>query len=209
MIVHALAGLLILSGSAVAAPVEDVPKLTRNALYAKGRLAKRTCTAKKGLTAASTEKYIKDVVACLDKVWGTKKTPVDIDHTPGDDRGKTFAGVALGGIMVFLQQDWIDAEPEYEYVIFNVLARTHGEVIMVRAGIQKTFFDMDHRADQKELDRRYSLQTVCLGGASNKALGRPLKTSLKGNERRWFTRGYKAGGPGACNTWTVPSSRVS
>ncbi|GGT39036.1 hypothetical protein ACFFV7_19895 [Nonomuraea spiralis] len=82
-----------------------------------GRLAKRTCAAKKGLTAAFTEKYIKDVVA-------------------------------LGGSMV-------------------------------RAGIQKAFFDMDHRADQKEL------------------------------ERRWFARGYKAGGPGACNTWTVPSSRVS
>jgi hypothetical protein len=209
MIVHALAGLMILSGAAVVAPVKDVPKLTHNALYDKGRLAKRTCAAKKGLTAASTKKYIKDVVACLDRVWGTKKTSVDIDYTPDDGRENTFAGVAFGGVTVFLQEDWIDAEPEHEYGVFNVLAQTHGEVIMVRAGIQKAFFDMDDRADQKELDRRYLLQRVCLAGASNKALGRPLKTSLKGNERRWFARGYKAGGPGACNTWTVPSSKVS
>jgi hypothetical protein len=119
------------------------------------------------------------VVACLDRVWGTKKASVDIDYTPDDGRKNTFAGVALGGVTVFLQEGWIDAEPEYEYGVFNVLAQTHGEVTMVRAG------------------------------ASNKALGRPLKASLKGNERRWLARGYKADGPSVCNTWTVPSSKVS
>ncbi|MGV9309430.1 hypothetical protein ACWDLG_39185 [Nonomuraea sp. NPDC003727] len=68
---------------------------------------------------------------------------------------------------------------------------------------------MDDHTDQKELDRRYFLQRVCMAGASNKALGRLLKTSPKGDERRWFARGYQAGGPGACNTWRVPSSKVS
>ena len=67
------ASLLLFSGTATASsyPVEGAPKLTDNALYAGAKPAKVTCgrTLSKGMTAASTQKYLSRLVACMNTSW--------------------------------------------------------------------------------------------------------------------------------------------
>src|ERR1700710_2164643 len=89
------ASLLLFSGTATASsyPVEGAPKLTDNALYAGAKPAKVTCgrTLSKGMTAASAQKYLSRLVACMNTSWMPALRAAGFTVTP--------PSVAVGRVM--------------------------------------------------------------------------------------------------------------
>nr|WP_152992361.1 hypothetical protein [Nonomuraea pusilla] len=209
------AAMVAFSGTAAAYPVEGAPELTDNDLYKAAELAGTACPAKKGTSRASTEKYLRALAACLGKAWRQEPVQVEIHYDPGTRKKahKSWPFPVPGGLYVALADDWVKAKSDA--AVFYGMAAAYGEYMQIQAGITKAARSLDHHGDDKELDeqeRRYSYQRACLAGAAAEALGRTPRTgapSLKGNALHWFTQGFKAGGPGGCNTWKAPSSKVS
>ncbi|TMR91518.1 hypothetical protein [Nonomuraea basaltis] len=210
----AAAGLAIFSGAAAADPIKGVPELTSNDLYKAGKLAKTSCTPKKGTSRAATEKYIRTLVGCLGKAWRKDAVKVEIHYeADGKKKYKSWPFITADGIYVGLADDWVKTRNELP--VFHAMASVYGEVVLAEAGIATAAKTLDYGGDEKVLEeqqRRYAYQQDCLAGAAAKALGRPakgLRSMLKGNERYWFEQGHKAGGPRACNTWKAPDSKVA
>ncbi len=208
------AGLFLFSGTAAAYPINGAPDLTANPLYEEGKLTKTSCALKKGMTRSATEKYVRSLIVCLGKAWDRPGIKVEIHYQrDGKKKYKSWPFVTLDGIYVGLADDWIKAKNDLR--VFHELASVYGEVVQVQTGIAKAAKTLDFHGDQKELDeqeRRYAYQQSCFAGAAARALGRPAKSwksLLKGNELAWFDRGYKAGGPSACNTWKASSAKVA
>ncbi|GAA3442489.1 hypothetical protein Pve01_21010 [Planomonospora venezuelensis] len=152
--------------------------------------------------------------------------------TSGTEMVNSYAIACLTSITVQLGDDWIKAKDDLP--IFLQVTEAFGGVVQGQTGIGKAWWALS-TPDEKEYEeqyRRFTLQGYCLSGAAVKSLGRtarnwkPLlhaedpETKDKGfskhfthkvtaSEVAWFTRGYKAGGPGACNTWTASSAKVA
>jgi hypothetical protein len=211
----AAAGLVLFSGTAIANPIKGVPELTSNDLYKTAKLRKTPCTAKKGTTKASTEKYIRAVLVCLDKAWRHDAVKAEITYQPdGKKKYKSWPFLSREGIYVGLADDWVKAKNDL--ATLHGIAAVYGEVVLLESGITHAAQTLEYGGDEKLLDeqeRRYAYQKDCLAGAAAKALGRPAaswKTVLKNkNALYWFNQGYKAGGPKGCNTWKAPNSKVA
>ncbi|MET8334807.1 hypothetical protein [Streptosporangium canum] len=100
-----------------------------------------------------------------------------------------------------------------------------------QAGISEAWWALpagDEEDGGEEQMHRFYLQADCLGGVFMKILGRsaknwkPLLTAetpkeygrfnwygTPANRLHWFEQGYRSQGPGACNTWKAPSSKVA
>ncbi|TMR22791.1 hypothetical protein ETD86_10200 [Nonomuraea turkmeniaca] len=211
VVAGAAAGFIVFSGTAAADPI-TAAELIANDLYKAGKLAKTSCTAKKGTTKAATEKYIRTLVGCLGKAWRKDAVKVEISyHKDGKKKYKSWPFVTGEGIYVGLADDWVKTKNELP--VFHAMASVYGEVVQVQTGIATAAKTLDYGGDEKLLEqqeRRYSYQQDCLAGAAAKALGRPAKGwKLKGNQLYWFDQGYKAGGPSACNTWKASASKVA
>ncbi|GIH78466.1 hypothetical protein Plo01_48950 [Planobispora longispora] len=243
MFAAATLGVALLAAPAAAYPVKGVPELTHNPLYKKGKLPKISCKLSKGTTEASTEKYLRKLVGCLNDAWKPivdDYQPVSVDIkrkqddrcTGGTEMVNSYAVVCGTFIRVQLGADWIKAKDDLP--VFLQVTAAFGGVVQGQTGIGEAWWALgtDIEEEEKELNRRFDLQQYCLSGAAVKSLGRTARNwkpllhaedpepKDKGfskffthkptaNEVSWFTRGYKAGGPGACNTWTASSAKVA
>ncbi|MDP4507517.1 neutral zinc metallopeptidase [Nonomuraea turcica] len=137
------------------------------------------------------------------------------------------------GTLVFqLGKGWLD-DP-YDLWLFDTAASMYGYHVQKQVGIATAIDKLRHgkKAEYYEQERRESLQTECLGGAFIKSVW-PIGNRTTddwdelldlfvgdepGDERwygkastikMWIKRGFATGDPGACNTWTAPSSEVA
>ncbi|GAA4050892.1 hypothetical protein [Nonomuraea soli] len=226
----------------LADPVQGAPELTHNALYKQGKLAKVTCSLKKGTSKASTEKYVKNLVACLSKSWKPLVPEWEeprvrfLKEPKGNATGVEFKDSFIDrfyGLDVYLANDWIKAKDDLAIQV--QFADAFARVVMDRAGITLGYRALPNDGDEKLLQehrRRFDYQVACLTGVTMKALGRTSKNwkpllraeaphpveeryhriwqaKVTKNEFAWFTQGYRAGSPKACNTWKASESRVS
>ncbi|TKK89235.1 hypothetical protein FDA94_09845 [Herbidospora galbida] len=232
-------GLFLISGTAHAAPVKGQPTLTHNAIYKKGVLPKVSCKAVKGTTRASTEKYVRKLVSCLNTAWkGTIDGFQQVAVTFKSDKESCSTGVKIAGsyseicgqtIEVRLADDWIKAKNDVH--VFGALMREWSGVVQGQTGIGRAYWNMPNDRtgeDMAEQRHRFYLQADCLAGVSAKTLGRKItdfKPFIAGMEPReyarykwngspanrlhWTKKGYQAGKPGACNTWTASAPKVA
>jgi predicted metalloprotease len=231
-------GLALLSAPALAEPVKGAPDLTHNALYKAAKLPKVACKLNKGTSSASTKKYVTTLVGCLNKAWKPAIkgfAPVKVVFKDADDKESCSTGMDVTGsfseicatqIRVRLADDWIKAKNDV--AVFASIVRTWGGVVTGQTGIGRAWWALENDASEavmNEHNRRYYLQIDCFSGVSAKAVGRQVKdwkpvikvpefwkNRFQGkteNRRYWLDKGYKAGKPGACNTWTASSSRVA
>ncbi|WP_219463924.1 hypothetical protein [Nonomuraea rhizosphaerae] len=230
--------LALLSAPALAEPVKGAPELTHNALYKAARLPSVACKLSKGTSGASTRKYITKLVGCLNKAWKPAIkdfVPVPVVFKDAGDKQSCSTGLEVRGsfaeicakdIRVRLADDWIRARSDL--AVFTSITRTWGGVVSGQTGIGQAWWAMENGASESvmnEQNRRYYLQLDCFLGVSAKAVGRQVKDwrpvvkvpefwknrfhGKPGNRLYWLDKGYRAGKPGACNTWTASSSKVA
>ncbi|MEV4220630.1 neutral zinc metallopeptidase [Nonomuraea sp. NPDC049725] len=249
------AALLPLTGTAAAASGQDPVEgagLVANALYEAGQLPRSTCAEKpvKRNHKPMARAYINAVVACLDRTWGKHLTAAGLEFQK--PRVKYLAKVPKGycdleidnynaqayyceknRTLIFqLGKDWLD-DP-HDLWLFSITSRMYGihvqELVGIGAALDEESYDDD--AEERELVRRYSLQSDCFAGAFMKSVwplkgrsGKDWKTSLNlllgdepgddrvygktANIRAWTKRGFATGDPGSCNTWTASASKVA
>ncbi|WP_155127925.1 hypothetical protein [[Actinomadura] parvosata] len=234
----AAVGLALFAGPALAEPVKGAPELTHNALYKAAKLPKIACKLDKGTSGASTKKYVTTLVGCLNKAWQPAIkgfVPVKVVFKDADDKESCSTGMDVSGsfteicatqLHVRLADDWIKAKSDV--AVFTSVVRTWGGVVTGQTGIGQAWWALENDASETVMDehnRRYYLQIACFSGVSAKALGRQVKDwkpilkvpefwpnrfqGKTANRLYWMDKGYKAGKPGACNTWTASSSRVA
>ncbi|RCG33111.1 hypothetical protein DQ384_01310 [Sphaerisporangium album] len=147
---------------------------------------------------------------------------------------KGAAGTYCGGALtyyVLLKPS--DLSPSEAAWVAEVTAHEYAHHIQEMLNI----LDYDGQAEydartteaKNALSRRLELQAECLAGVALKAMGRavpPLwefRTLYQGTldaqwvrdhgtlstQLRWFERGYRAGGPKACDTWKAPARDVT
>jgi predicted metalloprotease len=128
---------------------------------------------------------------------------------------------------------WI--EDRTDLYPFKVAAHEYGHHLQSVTGIRRSYEvrARTDRAHQAELKRRYELQADCLSGVfigsvwgslsrtaadwtalldATRASGDEdeYRSHGKGTNRvHWLARGYRAGSPAACDTWSAPSAKVS
>nr|SBP01023.1 similar to metalloprotease [Nonomuraea gerenzanensis] len=228
------------------------PKLIANALYKAGKLPTSTCTEIKARNGSvkQTRAYFEAVVACLEKTW--KK------HLTG--AGLSYAKVKVRHVAKFPKK-WCDMETDQDdsqalycdetrvlavktgkswtsdmsdLWLFYVAAGTYAYHVQNLVGIADAYNAIPYgkRAELLEQNRRYDLQSTCLGGAFIRSVW-PMKgrtssdwNALVGavegdtpgderwfgktaNQRFWLKRGFSTGDPGSCDTWSAPSSKVA
>ncbi|MEV0234112.1 hypothetical protein [Nonomuraea sp. NPDC050786] len=231
-------GLAFLSGTALAEPVKGAPELTHNELYKAARLPKVACALNKGTSSASTRKYITELVGCLNTAWKPAIkdfVPVKVAFKDADDKESCSTGMDVSGsfseicataIRVRVADDWIKAKQDL--TVFTSIVRTWSAVVTGQTGIGQAWWGLENDASEplmNEQNRRYYLQIDCFMGVSAKALGRKVEDwkpviqvrefwknryhAKSANRLYWLEQGYKAGRPGACNTWTASSSKVA
>ncbi|MFS1301595.1 neutral zinc metallopeptidase [Streptosporangium longisporum] len=137
-------------------------------------------------------------------------------------------------IMIRLGRDWLEGTDDLW--MLHATAALYGSHVMGLTGIVTAYDKAPYRnkSELHEQNRRYSLQSDCLGAvfvrSVQDSIGRGsrdwkkltsvLKVSgdQKGEERTfgkgstrvaWSARGHAAADPGACNTWSAASSKVS
>ncbi|MFI7698636.1 hypothetical protein [Nonomuraea sp. NPDC049480] len=232
------AGLALLSGTAHAEPVKGAPELTHNELYKAAKLPKVACKPVKGTSGASTKKYITKLVGCLNSAWKPaikEFKPVEVKFKEASDKRSCSTGMDLSGslseicatsISVRLADDWIKAKDDLK--VFTSIVMTWSGVVTGQTGIGEAWWGLENGASESvmhEHNRRYYLQIDCFAGVSAKSLGRVVKDwkpvikvpdswknrfhGKTANRLYWIEKGYKAGKPGACNTWTAASSKVA
>ncbi|MEU7892467.1 neutral zinc metallopeptidase [Nonomuraea sp. NPDC049152] len=134
-----------------------------------------------------------------------------------------------------LEGQWIDGRTDL-YPL-KVAAHEYGHHVQQQAGIRAAYEKLirARRGDQAELGRRYELQADCLSGVFAGSVWRSLggrsaqdwtalvdavrasgddpegpRSHGSGASRvSWLKRGYAAVSPSACDTWSVPSSKIS
>ncbi|MCF6471813.1 hypothetical protein FAF44_25965 [Nonomuraea sp. MG754425] len=231
-------GLALLAAPALAEPVKGAPELTHNALYKAAKLPKVACKLDKGTSSASTRKYITRLVGCLNTAWKPAVkgfVPVKVAFKAADDQESCSTGMDVSGsfaeicatqIRVRVADDWIRAKSDL--AVFTSITRTWGSVVTGQSGIGQAWWALENGASEpvmNEQNRRYYLQIDCFLGVSAKAVGRQVKDwkpvakvpefwknrfqGKTGNRLYWLDKGYQAGKPGACNTWTASSSKVA
>ncbi|WP_066370741.1 hypothetical protein [Herbidospora mongoliensis] len=235
----AVAGIVLLSGTAHAGPVKGQPRLTNNAIYKEGVLPKVSCKAVKGTTKSSTEKYVKKIVSCLNTAWkgaidGFQPVKVRFKTdkeacASGNDIAGSYSEICSQAIEVRLADDWIKAKSDVK--AFASLIHSWNGVVQGMTGIAVAFRSMPNDRtgeDIAEQMHRYYLQGDCFAGVSAKSLGRKItdfKQVISGmeppeysylkhngkpaNRLYWMKKGYQAGKPGACNTWTASAAKVA
>ncbi|MEV5739775.1 hypothetical protein AB0L30_06925 [Microbispora rosea] len=132
-------------------------------------------------------------------------------------------------ILIVLSKDLL-RQPGDLY-LFNLLATSYGEHVQNVTGMYRASFKLDYRnkAELAEQTRRYSLQNTCFAAASLRSVWKSFRRdpedwddllfyvrgwagTYSGSRKSityWATEGFKSGAPGACNTWTAPSSKVA
>ncbi|MFI7032323.1 hypothetical protein ACIBK1_26720 [Microbispora rosea] len=132
-------------------------------------------------------------------------------------------------ILIVLSKDLL-RQPGDLY-LFNLLATSYGEHVQNVTGMYRASFKLDYRnkAELAEQTRRYSLQNTCFAAASLRSVWKSFRRDpedwddllfyvrgwagkYSGSRKSityWATEGFKSGDPGACNTWTAPSSKVT
>ncbi|MBG0829047.1 hypothetical protein HS041_14845 [Planomonospora sp. ID67723] len=178
---------LLLSGTAAASayPIQGAPELTHNPLYKQGRLPSISCKAAKGTSRASTTKYIKKIIGCLNSAWSKTvedfaPAEADVESTielksclSGMEISGSIAVPCYGSIVVQLRSDWIKAKSDTAILV--ELTRAYGRLIQAETGISKAWWALPSsgvEAEMNEQTYRFYLQTDCLVGVSMKALGR-------------------------------------
>lgn len=231
------------AAAAAAVPIKGAPELTNNALYKVGKLSKISCKGTKGTTRASTTKYAKKLIGCLNAAWKPAIkdfTPVEVKFRGADDKESCSSGLEVASsiaeicgqaVEIRLADDWIKAKDDL--AMWVGITSMYSGVVLGQTGIGQAWWSLPNSGEEsemKEQNRRFYLQDDCLAGVSLKSLGRTVKDwkpvlglthpdefdrfykrslAKPANRIYWFKKGYQAGGPGACNTWKAPSSKVA
>ncbi|MEV0383741.1 hypothetical protein [Nonomuraea sp. NPDC050643] len=237
-LVGTAAALTVFTTTAHAEPVKGAPDLTHNALYKAAKLPKVPCKPVKGTSLASTKNYVTKLVDCLNRAWKPvikDFRPVKVKFKDAADKQSCSTGLDLSGsfseicattINVRVASDWIKAKDDLK--VFTSIVRTWSSVVTGQTGIGQAWWALENGASEAVMDehnRRYYLQIDCFTGVSAKSLGRVVKDwksvtripefwknrfhGTAANRLRWSEQGYKAGRPGACNTWTASSAKVA
>ncbi|NUR90176.1 MAG: hypothetical protein HOY71_39385 [Nonomuraea sp.] len=165
--------------------------------------------------------------------------PVKVVFKKADDKdscstgltvSSSFAEICATEIHVRLANDWI--KPKSDLKVFTAVVRAWGGVVSGQSGIGEAWQALENDASESlmnQQNRRYFLQQDCFMGVSAKALGRKVKdwkptireklfwehflknkyAGKPANRLYWLQQGYKAGKPGACNTWKAADSKVA
>ncbi|MFC4531878.1 neutral zinc metallopeptidase [Sphaerisporangium dianthi] len=127
-------------------------------------------------------------------------------------------------------------EQAEDLFLLDVIAHEYGHHVQNLAGIEAAFNSLTYRGKPEyyEQYRRLELQAECLAGAFVGSIWNSLDrtsddwdylleaTRESGDERakvrdhgkgrniaNWLSRGFKAAGPGACNTWAAGAAMVA
>ncbi|MEU7936761.1 hypothetical protein [Microbispora bryophytorum] len=132
-------------------------------------------------------------------------------------------------ILIVLSKDLL--EDPGDLYLFNLLATQYAEHVQNVTGIYRAGMHLGYRnkAELAEQLRRYNLQGYCFAGASLRSVWKSFRRDREdwddllyflrgwagkygGNRKSvtyWANEGFRSGDPGACNTWTAPSSKVA
>jgi predicted metalloprotease len=136
--------------------------------------------------------------------------------------------------LVLLDRDLL-SEPS-DLFLFDVAAHEFGHHLQNLTGMGRAFdrHPYQGKSELNEQLRRYELQAECLAGVFIRSAWESLDRTTQdwetlldidrnsGDEQSehrthgkgrtiaaWLDKGFRSGSPAACNTWTVPSARVS
>ncbi|GAA2214472.1 hypothetical protein GCM10009850_099370 [Nonomuraea monospora] len=183
--------------------------------------------------------YLNEVLRCLENTWGPYLKKAGLPYEPVKVRyvkrlPKNYCGSdeAISRdseawycdwdrtISFILGPSWL-ASPS-DLLLFNQAALIYGYHVQKLTGLYDAAEDLraGSKAEHQEQNRRMYLQVECLGGAfmqsvwpirgrSAKDWNQVVEYVRDDNVRRWMRAGFRTGDPKSCNTWTVPSSKVS
>ncbi|MEV7969861.1 neutral zinc metallopeptidase [Sphaerisporangium sp. NPDC088356] len=178
---------LLLGGTANAAqvgfPIRNADILTKNALYASGRLPATPCPepAVQAGNVASARNYLTTLVKCLNGTWAAQfakarmpfsKPRVTFITKPqkicGGKWGKNVQAIycnASRRIVVMLDSAVVD-DPS-DLFLMDVIAHEYGHHVQNIAGMWRAFdrLPSNGKAEYYEQSRRHELQGECLAGA--------------------------------------------
>jgi predicted metalloprotease len=150
------------------------------------------------------------------------------------DGAAAFYCTNRGRLVFPLIGRWI--EDRMDLYPLKVAAHEYGHHVQSLTGIRRHYESAVRagKAPQAELSRRYELQADCLSGVFLGSVWRSLDrtdrdwaalleaTRASGDDAdghrghgggatraRWLKRGYQTLSPGACDTWSAPSGKVS
>ncbi|MBF8190714.1 neutral zinc metallopeptidase [Nonomuraea sp. K274] len=152
--------------------------------------------------------------------------------TTGKDDSQAWYCPGSRTLAVQLGKSWL--KDPYDLFLFNTAASMYGYHVQNLVGITDAYDAIPYRnkSELYEQGRRESLQAECLGDAFLKSVwpmkGRTAKdwnhylSVIEGDGpgdkrelgktatiRSWAKRGFAAGDPGSCDTWTASSSKVA
>ncbi|WP_405146485.1 neutral zinc metallopeptidase [Sphaerisporangium sp. NBC_01403] len=177
----------LLGGTANAAqaayPIKNTDILTKNALYASGRLPAASCPepAVQAGNVASVKSYLVPLVKCLDRAWAAQfakaglpftKPPVRFITKPqkicGAKWGKDVQAIYCNTsrqIIIMLDSAVVD-DPS-DLFLMDVIAHEYGHHVQNIAGMWRALDRLpnDGKAEFYEQTRRHELQAECLAGA--------------------------------------------
>ncbi|MFC6087243.1 neutral zinc metallopeptidase [Sphaerisporangium aureirubrum] len=189
----AIAASLLAGGTAHAAPasspalpaypVKNASTLTRNALYATGRLPATSCPEHpvRAGSAASVRSYLLPLVKCLDATWKAQFAKARLPFTPpkvrfitrpekacGEKWGKNVQAIYCNPTrqIVMLLDRAVVSSPE-DLFLMDVIAHEYGHHVQNVTGMWRELGRLPSRgkAEYYEQTRRHELQAECLAGA--------------------------------------------
>jgi predicted metalloprotease len=172
------------SSTALAAyPIKNASTLTRNAIYATGRLPATSCPerAVRAGSVVSVRSYMLPLVKCLDATWAAQFAKARLPYSKpkvrfitkpekvcGEKWGKNVQALYCNPsrLIVVMLDRAVVSSPE-DLFLMDVIAHEYGHHVQNLAGIWGGLGRLPNRgkAEFYEQGRRHELQAECLAGA--------------------------------------------
>jgi len=241
----------------VTAPPAPSPEqvVRKNRLYTLGRLHApcKEGAAHQLTSKANVQRYVDALMTCLNNAWAPVIRSAGYQFSAPKvvlfDRKQTTACATDTGAANYCDSPSNLGLPWREYVksyhltpaggriyLYSATAELYGYHVLNQVGILPAWGDLrdeaPNKATENEINRRFHLQTVCMGAVyanANRAAfpirgqmleqlkymlanGRPIDASVQGSVKSaalWAKRGFASGQLSICNTWVAPAREVS
>ncbi|MFI6324503.1 hypothetical protein ACIBG8_43745 [Nonomuraea sp. NPDC050556] len=219
--VAALGACALFTPTAAGATAEPLSELTHNPLYKAGKVTASCAKGlTKGTTRASTTKYLKGLVGCMNTAWaprfkaaGLPFREVNADlgdrNSCGESRevkSTESSAMACGdSVQILLKSDWIKAADDR--AILPAVTYAYSKHLGGMAGIEEAAFALpnDVMEDNEQNHRRF-LQWDCFGGVFMKVVWTTQKRPA--SEWKALVNGVKKSEMSKLGWYGKPASRA-
>lgn len=211
----------LLTPATAGATADPLAELTHNPLYTAGKVTASCAKGlTKGTTRASSTKYLKGLVGCMNTAWAPRFKAAGLPfrevyadlgdrNSCGESREiKSTESTAMtcgGSVQIQLKSDWIKAADDR--AILPAVAWAYSKYLGGLAGIEEAAFALPNDVmENDEQNHRRFLQWDCLGGVFMKGLW----TAQKRPSSQWkaLVNGVKKSEMSKLGWYGKPASRA-